>query len=91
MAEEIISLGCDDDYEVAYDEEILQYLREDWGAFEEAYDESIAEILNTENEGLSELLEPAWRKILNTKIYVNNPRCALPPLNTKRKSTALFV
>ena len=47
MAEEIISLGCDVDSEVTYDEEISQYLLEDWGAFEE----DIAEILNTENEG----------------------------------------
>ena len=54
MAEEIISLGCDDDSEVAYDEEILQYLREDWGVFEEAYDESIADILN---DSFLELLE----------------------------------
>ena len=54
MAEEIISLGCDVDSEVAYDEEILQYLREDWGVFEEAYDESIADILN---DSFLELLE----------------------------------
>ena len=56
MAEEIISLGCDVDSEVAYDEEILEYLREDWSVFEEdiAYDETIAEIMN---DSLLELLE----------------------------------
>ena len=48
-----------------FDEEILQYLREEWGdsemAFEEgddsACDEMIAHILNTDNEGLSELFD----------------------------------
>ena len=39
MAEEIISLGCGDDSEVAFDEEILQYLREEWG--DSALDEEI--------------------------------------------------
>ena len=63
MAEEIIALGCDDDSELAFDEEILQYLREEWGdrVFEEgddsACDKTIAEILNTDNEGLSELFD----------------------------------
>ena len=69
MAEEVISLGFDHDSEIAFDEEILQYLREEWGdsALDEeilreegddsACDKTIAEILNADNEGLSELFD----------------------------------
>ena len=58
MAEELISLGCDSDDEIAFDEEILQYLREEWEltpvACDSAFDEEIRAILNAHNEGLDD-------------------------------------
>ena len=56
MAEEIISLGWDDDSEIAFDEEILQLLRQEWCdtliTSQSAFDEEIEAILNADNEGL---------------------------------------
>ena len=58
MAEEIISLGLDDDNEIAFDEEILQLLREEWGdtviAWQSAFDEELEAILNADNDGLDD-------------------------------------
>ena len=56
MAEELISLGCDSDEEIAFDEEILQYLREKWQltpvTCDNAFDEEIEAILNADNDAL---------------------------------------
>ena len=58
MAEDIISLGCDSDSEIAFDEDILRYLREEWGetlvASQSAFDEGIDFLLSIDNEGLVE-------------------------------------
>ena len=58
MAEEIVSLGCDSDSEIAYDEDILQVLRQEWEltpvACDSAFDEEIRAILNANNEGLDD-------------------------------------
>ena len=53
MAEDIISLGCDSDSEIAFDEDILRYLREEWGetpvASQSAFDEGIDFLLSIDN------------------------------------------
>ena len=59
MAEEIILLGWDGDDEIAFDEEILKYLREDWESLLEeescyAYDDEIYTLLNADVEGLDD-------------------------------------
>ena len=58
MAEEIISLGWDDDSEIAFDEEILQLLRQEWDdtpvTSQSAFDEEIEAILNADTEGLDD-------------------------------------
>ena len=58
MAEEIISLGCDSDEEIAFDEEILNYLREEWESvpeeYDNAYDDEIYALLNADLEGLDD-------------------------------------
>ena len=51
MAENIVSLGIDNDSEIAFDEEILQLLREEWSDLPiEAFDTYIEAILNEDNE-----------------------------------------
>ena len=58
MAEEIISLGCNSDDEIAYDEEILQLLREEWDflpdSCDSAFDDEIYALLNANIDGLDD-------------------------------------
>ena len=51
MAEAIVNLGCDSDSEIAFDEEILQFLRKEWYIPDQsAYDETIEAILNSSDD-----------------------------------------
>ena len=58
MAEEIISLGCDLDDEIAFDEEILKFLREEWECvpeeYDNAFDDEIYALLNSSLDGLDD-------------------------------------
>ena len=50
MAEEIVSLGCDQSNEIAFDETILQLLRETWEEEVYAFVEALEAFYHTENQ-----------------------------------------
>lgn len=64
MAEDILNLGCDNDSEIEFDEEILKLLREEWDIPDQfAFDETIEAILNSEDDWVYEL-EPDYDEFM---------------------------